>query len=103
MILEDCTVVDSDGERDAEVRVEDGRIAELGDFDGDDDTYDCDGGYVVPGIVDCHVHLVSECLPTNRHGDDRMRWYRIVENARDTVEKDDLVRMLRDDLTQSPE
>ncbi|MFP4188538.1 MAG: amidohydrolase family protein [Halobacteriales archaeon] len=88
MILTNCTVVDSDGERDSDVRVEDGRIAEVGDIDAgrDDETYDTDGGYVVPGMIDCHVHLVSECLPTNRHGDDRMRWYRIVENARQTVE-----------------
>jgi len=88
MILRNGTVVDTDGERDADVRVEDGRIADVGGFeaDGDEDVYDCDGGYVVPGIIDCHVHLVSECLPTNRHGDDRMRWYRVVENARDTVE-----------------
>jgi imidazolonepropionase-like amidohydrolase len=88
VILTNCTVVDSDGERDADVRVNDGRIAEVGDVGAgrNDETYDCDSGYVVPGIIDCHVHLVSECLPTNRHGDDRMRWYRVVENARETVE-----------------
>jgi len=88
MILKNGTVVDSDGKRNADVRVEDGRITEVGDLDGDpdDEVYDADGGYVVPGIIDCHVHLVSECLPTNRHGNDRMRWYRVVENCRDTVE-----------------
>ncbi len=85
MILTDCTVVDSDGEREADVRLRDGRIAEVGDVDGTDETYDCGGGFVVPGIIDCHVHLVSECLPTNRHGDDRMRWYRVVENLRDSL------------------
>jgi imidazolonepropionase-like amidohydrolase len=87
MILTNCTVVDSDGTRDADVLIKDGRIAEVGDADaGGDEVYDADGGYVVPGIIDCHVHLVSECLPTNRHGDDRMRWYRTVENMRKTVE-----------------
>jgi imidazolonepropionase-like amidohydrolase len=87
MILKNGTIIDSDGVRDADVRIEDGRIADVGNAEGgEDEVYDADGGYVVPGMIDCHVHLVSECLPTNRHGDDRMRWYRVVENMRDSIE-----------------
>ena len=87
MILKNGTIIDSDGVRDADVRIEDGRIANVGNAEGgEDEVYDVDGGYVVPGMIDCHVHLVSECLPTNRHGDDRMRWYRTAENMRDSIE-----------------
>ncbi|XGI84202.1 amidohydrolase family protein [Halorutilales archaeon Cl-col2-1] len=89
MLLKNSKVVDSDGERHGDVLIRDGKIDEIdsdiSDVDGDDEIYDLDGDYVVPGVIDCHVHLVSECLPTNRHGDDRMRWYRVVDNMEKTL------------------
>lgn len=48
--------------------------------------FDLEGDFLTPGLIDCHVHLVSECRPVNRHGDDEMRYYRVVENLRKSLE-----------------
>jgi adenine deaminase len=43
---------------DVDVAIVDGAVAGLGDYDGRD-TIDADGRYVVPGLIDAHMHLES--------------------------------------------
>src|SRR5262249_33747603 len=54
------TVIDGSGDppRDADIRVEDGRIAEIGDLAGRDDlpALDAPGLTVTPGFIDIHSH-----------------------------------------------
>ena len=55
------TVVDGTGAAPApgDVVVEDGRIVDVGvDLDGDE-AVDCEGRAVLPGLFDCHVHVMS--------------------------------------------
>jgi imidazolonepropionase-like amidohydrolase len=47
-----------------DIRIEAGRIAALAEGakpSGDDRVIDVDGAYLLPGLIDCHVHL---CVPT---------------------------------------
>jgi imidazolonepropionase-like amidohydrolase len=44
-----------------DLRVEDGRIAEIGKAPGGADAVDLDGAYLLPGFIDCHVHI---CVDT---------------------------------------
>jgi imidazolonepropionase-like amidohydrolase len=55
----------TDGElRRGDVAIEDGVIAEVGlGLDGDT-SYDADGSVVLPGLFDCHVHLLLHDLDT---------------------------------------
>src|SRR5689334_18065701 len=48
-----------DGEvRPATVRIEDGRVVEIVDYDADADGWHAPGSaYVLPGVVDTHVHV----------------------------------------------
>jgi imidazolonepropionase-like amidohydrolase len=61
LVLRGGTVVDAEGEREADVVVGDGRIATVAepgtvDADGADEELAVEG-YVAPGLVDAHVHL----------------------------------------------
>ncbi|MEM7123437.1 MAG: amidohydrolase family protein [Pseudomonadota bacterium] len=50
--------------RRGDIRIEAGRIASIADGAkpaGDDMVIDVDGAYLLPGLIDCHVHL---CMPT---------------------------------------
>lgn len=50
------------GWRDGDLCVVDGRIAAPGGRpSGDDEVIDVEGAFLVPGFIDCHVHL---CMPT---------------------------------------
>ncbi len=57
------TVVDVDGARGADVAVEDGEIVAIGDVPDGDRTIDASGGYVTPGLIDAHVHLLMDGSP----------------------------------------
>ena len=61
-------VFDGEGMADGHaVLVEDSRIARFapdGEFDGfAGDVFDCRGGAVMPGLIDCHVHLLFQGEP----------------------------------------
>ena len=55
MILKNADVVLKDGVRKLDIRIEDGRIAGLGSFEGEG--IDCTGLTVFPGFINMHVHL----------------------------------------------
>ena len=57
------TVVDVDGARSADVAVEDGEIVAVGEVPDGDRTVDASGGYVTPGLIDAHVHLMMDGDP----------------------------------------
>jgi dihydroorotase len=60
IVLRGGRVVDPRAGRDelADVRIDRGRVAAIGDADGDDaQVIVCEGAIVVPGLVDLHAHL----------------------------------------------
>ncbi|WP_158057146.1 metal-dependent hydrolase family protein [Halorussus halophilus] len=65
LVLRGGTVVDADGARAADVVVEDGMVTKVtarGDSTAPEsaDVVDADGQYVVPGLIDAHVHLMAD-------------------------------------------
>ena len=74
LILHDGEIADAEGTRRADVAVSGGEIEAVGrdaGAEGDADAYiDASGAYVAPGLVDCHVHLVSDGNPDPK-GDHR--------------------------------
>ena len=65
LVIKGAVIVDARGERSGDVRVEDGRIVEVGDIRGatDEPVLAAGGRYVTPGLIDCHVHLCYEGGP----------------------------------------
>ena len=68
-----------------------GRIAALGEAEAPEGTatVDCTGEYLIPGLIDCHVHISSsgdpaELTPGQRVSLARRAW-RTAENARATL------------------
>lgn len=58
LVLSGGTVVTADGATQHDVRIEDGRITEIGKhLDGAAVVIECDGAWVGPGFVDLHAHL----------------------------------------------
>ena len=51
----------------ADVVVEDGRIVDVGPGLDGDDAVDLDGLYVLPGMIDCHVHVMIDHIDLLRH------------------------------------
>jgi imidazolonepropionase-like amidohydrolase len=73
LILSDGEVADAEGTRRADVLVSDNEIEAVGggiEAEGNVDAIDASGAYVVPGLIDCHVHLVSDGRPDPK-GDHR--------------------------------
>jgi len=73
LILSDGEVADAEGTRRADVLVSDDEIEAVGggiEAEGNADAIDASGAYVVPGLIDCHVHLVSDGRPDPK-GDHR--------------------------------
>jgi imidazolonepropionase-like amidohydrolase len=63
-----ATVVDGTGADPAvaDIVVEDGRIAELGSALDGDTVVDLDGKSVLPGLFDCHTHVIVSSIDTMR-------------------------------------
>ena len=58
LILEGGTVVNHDGEGARDVAIRDGRIAAIGELSGAaEQTIDCRGLHILPGVIDSHVHM----------------------------------------------
>jgi dihydroorotase len=58
VILKSGTVVNQDGEGIRDIAIRDGRIAELGPFEGDAaEVIDCKGLHILPGVIDTQVHF----------------------------------------------
>jgi imidazolonepropionase-like amidohydrolase len=89
-VLRGGTVVDAEGPREADVAVEDGEIAAVGDVPDDpDEEFDASGQFVAPGLVDAHVHVMmdgradpSEVLDDN----ETTLAYRATANLRDALD-----------------
>jgi len=70
MLIRGGMVVTADGERNADVLVRDGKIAEVrSGIAGDGDVVDATGLLVLPGVVDPHTHLLLD-TGTARTADD---------------------------------
>src|SRR5688500_3255339 len=63
-----ASVVDGTGAdpSDADIVVEDGRIAEVGVVLDGDDRVDLAGKPILPGLFDCHTHVVVSSIDTMR-------------------------------------
>jgi imidazolonepropionase-like amidohydrolase len=89
-VLRGGTVVDADGAREADVAVEDGEIAAVGDVPDDpDEEIDASGQYVAPGLVDAHVHVTMDgrADPSEVRGDSEATLaYRATANLRDALD-----------------
>ncbi|MFM7526515.1 MAG: dihydroorotase [Actinomycetota bacterium] len=57
IVLQGGTIVDSRGEHDGVVAIENGRVVEVGENLRGDDVIDATGCIVAPGFVDLHAHL----------------------------------------------
>ena len=71
----------------ADITVEDGRIVEIGrGLDGDERVY-LAGKAVLPGLFDCHVHVVVSTIDEmrNLHTPFSYRFYQAAENLRATL------------------
>jgi dihydropyrimidinase len=70
MLIRGATVVTADGERNADVLVRDGKVAEVREgIAGDADVIDATGLLALPGVVDPHTHLLLD-TGTARTADD---------------------------------
>ena len=82
------TVVQSDGEMSkADVAIADDRIVEIGsDLDGDE-SVDVAGKHLLPGLIDCHVHLgwTHIDLPRLFRTPPGLMYYEAIQGLRDTL------------------
>src|ERR1700693_4415437 len=70
MLIRGATVVTADGERNVDVLVRDGKVAEVREgIAGDAEVIDATGLLVLPGVVDPHTHLLLD-TGTARTADD---------------------------------
>lgn len=57
IVFESATLVTSKGKKLGDLFVADGKIAEPFERDQADRVIDCDGKFLIPGAIDCHVHF----------------------------------------------
>ena len=64
MIIKSCTVIDCTGclPYVADVRIENGIISEIGTDLSGDSIIEASGKYLIPGLVNLHVHINRRCL-----------------------------------------
>lgn len=95
LVLRNAFVFDSEERRFApgmDVLVRDGTIASIGPgiaAPDDAETVALDGAYVIPGLIDCHVHLTSsgapEALTRSQADHPHMRAFRATRHAEATL------------------
>jgi len=68
LVVKGATIVDAHGERPGDIRISEGRIVEVGDVRDatDEHVLAANGRYVVPGLIDCHIHLCYAAGPDPR-------------------------------------
>ncbi len=90
IVLHGGSVVDATGTRTADVAIENGRIAAVGDVPADADReIDVSGQFVTPGLIDAHVHLAFDGRPdvsTYRTENDYAGAYRVAANLETLLE-----------------
>src|SRR5919107_4715366 len=71
----------------ADVAVQDGRIVEVGTGLDGDEVVDCAGATVLPGLFDCHVHVMISGVDVLRHLQTPFSYgfYEAVRNLRRTL------------------
>jgi len=62
MLIQNAKVCDVHGEREVDVRVENGVIVEIGTNLSDSEVFDAQGLYLLPALVDTHVKLLDGAL-----------------------------------------
>ncbi len=62
MLISNAIVCDTSGEREVDVRIEDGVIVEIGMNLRDDEVVDAKGAYLLPSLVDTNVRVVDSSL-----------------------------------------
>jgi len=90
-LLEGGTVVDADGTREVDILLEDGTIQVVGDAGDEniDTRTDISGQFVVPGMIDTHVHLMMDARPDAEsvQGDSEATFaFRAAENLRNQAQ-----------------
>src|SRR3954454_24160394 len=71
----------------ADLAVQDGRVVEVGTGLDGDEVVDCTGATVLPGLFDCHVHVMMSGVDTLRHLQTPFSYgfYEAVHNLRRTL------------------
>lgn len=62
MVISNTIICDINGEREADIRIEDGIITEIGEFLSDEDITSANGAYFLPSLVDTNVRLQDSTL-----------------------------------------
>ena len=62
MVISNAIICDINGEREANIRIEDGLITEIGDFLNDSEIINANGAYFLPSLVDTNVRLHDSTL-----------------------------------------
>ncbi len=62
MVISNALICDINGEKNADVRVENGRIIEIGHNLKDEEYLDAQGAYLIPSLVDTNVRLLDSSL-----------------------------------------
>jgi len=62
MLISNAVVCDVNGERNADVRIEDGIITEIGTNLSDENVIDAKGAYLLPSLIDTNVRLLDSSL-----------------------------------------
>ncbi len=62
MVISNAIICDINGEKEADIRIEDGVITEIGKHLSDSETIDARGAYFIPSLVDTNVRLDDSTL-----------------------------------------
>lgn len=65
MVISNAIICDINGEREADIRIENGIITEIGKFLSDEESVNANGAYLIPSLVDTNVRLQDSTLNSN--------------------------------------